>query len=387
MTLISHSGDEVSYELLVRGEAERRGWTIKRRDRELGAVGVPCFIAPNIAGHCDVWVGIQPGSDDLHVSHEWQQKAPHVANIRGLRGGLYDRSGTKFADGVIKETSSTCALSIKLNGGRDYDDAWEALNTYVRVVYALFRGHRESSGRANDRPYKFDVLGDQDPEAVEWRSLLAREHVAIVGLGGVGAWIADFAVKSDAREVRGWDHDCIEPKNVLRMPGALDPQEWIGKPKAEWFQETYGRIHKGVYGYNMRVRADNVQSVVEGATFAFVAVDCAEDRMVVCDSLADAGIPFVVAGLSLVRQDKRVRVAMRVVTADPGAPSWRQAIPQVGQSGQDDYGSLDMPDVYAMAAGWAVQSWRKMRGQVWQDRREECLDYRAADQILIVRGA
>ena len=123
---------------------------------------------------------------------------------------------------------------------------------------------------------------------------------------------------------------------------------------------------------------DNVQSVVEGTTFAFVAVDCDLDRMVVCDSLANAGIPFVVAGLSLVRRDKRVKVAMRVVTARPGLSSWRQAIPQVGQSGQDDYGSLDMPDVYSMAAGWAVQSWEK---NAWpslarQKRRVPCLPCR-----------
>lgn len=377
----------MSYESLVRSEAERRGWTIERRDRELGAVGVPCFIAPGIAGHCEIWVGIEPDSDELYVGHEWQQSALHVANLRGLSGGLYDRSGSKLASGVIGETPSSCTLSIKLNGGRDYEDAWEALNTYVRVVYSLFLGQPGSSGEANPRPYKFDVLGDQDRDAVEWRGLLATEHVAVVGLGGVGAWIADFASKSDPREVHGWDHDCIEPKNILRMPGAVDPGEWIGRPKAEWFQETYCRIRKGVHGHNVKVRADNVHDVVEGTTFAFVAVDHAEDRMMVCDSLANAGIPFVVAGLSLARLDKRVKVAMRVVTAHPGLSSWRQAIPQVGQSGQDDYGSLDMPDVYSMAAGWAVQSWRKMRGQVWQNQREECLDYRAGDQTLIVRGA
>ena len=376
----------MSCESLVRREAERRGWRVERREREIGAVRVPCFTAPRIAGHCEIWVGIEPDSDKLHVSHDWQQNAPHVANIRGLSGGLYDRSGAKLAKGVIGSTPSSCTLSIKLKE-RDYEDAWEALNTYVKVVYSMFLGQRGQGGEPNARPFKFDVLGDQVREAVEWRDLIASEHVAVVGLGGVGAWIADFVAKSDAREVHGWDHDCIEPKNILRMPGAPHPREWIGKPKAEWFQDTYCRIHEGVHGHEVRVQVDNVQDVFQGTTFAFVAVDCDQDRMMVCDSLASAEIPFVVAGLSLVRRDKRVKVAMRVVTAHPGLSSWRQAIPQVGQSGQDDYGSLDMPDVYSMAAGWAVQSWRKMRGQVWQDKIEECLVYRADDQTLIAREA
>ena len=41
-----------------------------------------------------------------------------------------------------------------------------------------------------------------------------------------------------------------------------------------------------------------MQEVIERTTFAFVAVDDADDRMMVCDALANAGIPFVVVGLS-----------------------------------------------------------------------------------------
>lgn len=374
------------HESLARLEAERRGWKIERRDLEIGALGVPCFIAPNTAGKCHIWVGTSSNTDELTASHDWQQGALHAANIRGLLNGkLYDRSGNELINGVIGRANSSLALSIKLKG-REYEDAWEALNNYVKQIYALYLGQSASSEKAAPRPYTFDVLGDQLPEAVEWRGLVAQEHVAIVGLGGVGAWIADFVVKADPRKINGWDYDCIEPKNILRMPGGLDPNVWIGRPKADWFQETYSLIHTNVLGHNVKVLPENVQEVIEGITFAFVAVDDANDRMIVCDALANAGIPFVIVGLSLVRKEKRVKVSMRIVTAHVGVSSWRAAIPQVGQAGQDDYGSIDLPDVYSMAAGWAIQSWRKMRGQFWQEQREECLDYSASDQSIIVRG-
>ena len=386
-TRISLRGSVLSeHESRARHEAERRGWKIERRDLEIGALGVPCFVAPNSAGQCHIWVGTASNSDQLKANHDWQQGALHAANIRGLSDGrLYDRSGSELAKGVIGRSESSLVLSIKLKG-RDYEDAWEALNNYVRRVYALFLGPSASSGEAAPRPYTFNVLGDQHPEAVEWRGLLAQERVAIVGLGGVGAWIADFVVKADPREVHGWDYDCIEPKNILRMPGGLDPNVWIGRPKADWFQATYSLIHASAQGHRIRVQPENIQEVIERTTFSFVAVDDADDRVMVCDALARAGIPFVVVGLSPVRKDKRVRVSMRMVTAHLGVSSWRGAIPQVGQAGQDDYGSLDLPDVYSMAAGWAIQSWRKMRGQFWQEQREECLDYGAIDQSLIVRG-
>ena len=374
------------HESLARREAERRGWTIERRDLEIGALGIPCFLAPNTAGRCHIWVGTASNSDELKAIHDWQQGAPHTANIRGLSNGrLYDRSGGELLKGVIGRSDSSLVLSIKLRG-REYEDAWEALNNYVMQIYTLFLGQSASGGEEAPRPYRFDVLGDQLPEAVEWRGLVAQERVGIVGLGGVGGWIADLVVKANPQEVHGWDYDCIEPKNILRMPGGLDPDVWIGRQKADWFQETYSVIHTNVQGHNVKVLAENVKDVIERTTFCFVAVDDADDRMMVCDSLANADIPFVVAGLSLVRKDKRVTVSMRIVTAHVGVPSWRDAIPQVGQTGQDDYGSLDLPDVYSMAAGWSIHSWRKMRGQFWQEQREECLDYSANDQSLIVRG-
>ena len=374
------------HESLARREAERRGWTIERRAVEIGALGVPCFIAPNTAGTCRIWVGIASNTDELQASHNWQQGASHTANIRGLSDGrLYNSFGNEFTKGVIGRTDSSLVLSIKLKG-REYEDAWEALNNYVRQIYALFLDRSASSDDLPPRPYTFDVLGDHHPEAVEWRSLVAQERVAIIGLGGVGAWIADFVIKADPREIRAWDYDCIEPKNILRMPGGLDPRVWIGRAKADWLQETYSLIHTNVHGHNVKILLGNVHEVIEGTTFAFVAVDDADDRMLVCDALANARIPFVVAGLSLKRKEKRVKVAMRIVTAHGGMSSWRAAIPQVGQAGQDDYGSLDLPDVYAMAAGWAVQAWRKVRGQFWQEKREECLDYGVSDQSLIMRG-
>ncbi len=374
------------HESLARREAERRGWTIERRDLEIGALGVPCFVSPNTAGRCQIWVGTAPNSDELKATHDWQQGALHTSNVRDLSNGrIYDRCGKELAKGVIARTDSSLVLSIKLKG-REYDDAWEALNNYVKQIYALFLGRSASNGEAAPRPYAFEVLGDQLPEAVDWRGVVAQESVGIVGLGGVGAWIADLVVKADPREIHGWDYDCIEPKNILRMPGGLDPNVWIRRPKADWFQQTYSVIHTNVHGHNVKIVSENVQNVIEKITFGFVAVDDADDRMMVCDRLSSAGIPFVVAGLSPVRRDKRVTVSMRIVTAHVGVPSWKDAIPQVGQSGQDDYGSLDLPDVYSMAAGWAIQSWRKMRGQYWQEQREECLNYSASDQSLIVRG-
>lgn len=73
-------------------------------------------------------------------------------------------------------------------------------------------------------------------------------------------------------------------------------------------------------------------------------MDKAEDRNVICEALATAGIPFVVTGVSPVL-DTQVRLSIRTVTAYTDVSSWEGAIPQVGQAGQDQ--SMDLVEVTA----------------------------------------
>ena len=375
----------MSEEALVRADAKRRGWGIVRRERELGTTGVPCFLEPGKPGRCEIWVGVARGSDQLQGGLDWQGQYDYVANVRGLtKGRVYDRAGKEIGNAIKTDEANWCTLSMMRKAG-EYEDAWQALRTYVNAIYSGFKTAETQSSASIQRPYTFEILGDKSAAEVEWLDLVAGERVAILGLGGVGAWIADLIAKSDVYELHGWDHDVIEPKNIIRMPGAVDP-DWIGKPKSEWFEQTYSSIHRRVRGHRVKVTEDNVQEVVANTTFAFVAVDEDESRMTACEAISRARIPFVSVGLSLGRSDRQATASIRVVTGHTDRESWRGGIPRVGQAGQDDYARLELPDVSAMAAGWAVQSWRKMRGQMLRSQPEECIVYRAEDSSIVVRN-
>ncbi len=368
-------------EVMLRADAEKRGWSIVRRSRELGAVGVPCFVAPGVPGRCEIWVGIGRDSDELQGGLEWQDGNTHVANIRGLaQGGVYDRHGEPIGNSV-KTGENNCTISIKKDSG-EYVNAWDALKTYISAVYSGFRAGETNDGRDLERPYTFQISEERSREEVEWLDLVRGERVAIIGLGGVGSWIADLVAKADVAEVHGWDADKIEAKNIIRMPGAVNP-DWIGKPKAVWFEETYREFRKGVFGHQENVGEQNIEQALSGITYCFMAVDDDEARSIVCSAMEDVGIPFVDVGLSLSRTDNsQVYGSIRIVNALSHDAAWRKAIPQVGQSGQEIYGRLELPDMGALAAGLAVQSWRKMRGQMLPGCALECLLYRLeTDQI------
>ena len=369
---------------MVRADAEKRGWSIMRKSQELRAVGVPCFVAPDVPGRCEIWVGIGRDSDELQGGLEWQDGNTHVANIRGLaQGGVYDRRGEPIGN-LVKTGENNCTISIKKDSG-EYVNAWDALKTYINAIYGGFKAG-ETDNRWNvDRPYTFPILGERNREEVEWLDLIRSERVAIIGLGGVGAWIADLIAKADVAEVHGWDADKIEAKNIIRMPGAINP-DWIGKSKAKWFEETYSKIRDGVFGHRKHVSEKNIAEVRENITYCFVAVDNDEARRIVCGAMAEAGIPFVDVGLSLNRaENSQVYGAMRIVNSPPNDEAWRKAIPQVGQAGQEIYGRLELPDMGALAAGLAVQSWRKMRGQMFPGCAPECLLYRLETDKITTR--
>ncbi|MDE0678803.1 MAG: ThiF family adenylyltransferase [Gammaproteobacteria bacterium] len=375
----------MTVEELVRNNAEKRGWTIVRRPGELGVAGVPCFVTQDIPGRCEIWVGVGNGSDQLQAGLDWQSGNVHVADIRGLKNGaVYDRLGNIIGNVIREGDKDSCTISIKKDEG-EYLDAWDALKTYMNAIYGGFRAIENVGSHKVERPYTFPILGGRSRDEVQWLDLVRGEKMAIVGLGGVGAWIADLLTKADVAEVHGWDGDVIEAKNIIRMPGAVNP-DWIGKPKAEWFEETYRQIHRQVHGHPKYVDEQTAVGMCSNATFGFVAVDNDEGRKIACGAMAAAGIPFIDVGISLNRRDGQVRASIRVTTVRPHDDAWRKAIPKVDKAGQQTYGKLELPDVAAVAAGMAVQSWRKVRGQTAQESASECMVYRTEADTITVRA-
>jgi hypothetical protein len=59
-----------------------------------------------------------------------------------------------------------------------------------------------------------------------------NDVVAVIGLGGTGAYVLDFLVKTPVREIRAFDPDVFHVHNVFRSTGRLDESE-LGKPKTD----------------------------------------------------------------------------------------------------------------------------------------------------------
>lgn len=107
-------------------------------------------------------------------------------------------------------------------------------------------------------------------------AVFREEVVAVIGLGGTGAYLLDLLVKTPVKEVRGFDGDDYHVHTAYRSPGRLLESE-LGVDKAGVYQGRYDNFRNGLKlrrKYIDRTSQENLQ----GVTFAFVCVDKGSTR-------------------------------------------------------------------------------------------------------------
>ena len=67
--------------------------------------------------------------------------------------------------------------------------------------------------------------------------------MAVIGLGGTGAYVLDFFVKTPVREIRAFDLDAFHVHNAFRSPGRLKTMASLGSRKRRFIKlvtKTFG---------------------------------------------------------------------------------------------------------------------------------------------------
>lgn len=131
---------------------------------------------------------------------------------------------------------------------------------------------------------------------------LAEDTVAIIGLGGTGAYVLDFLVKTPVKEIRAYDLDAFHVHNAYRSPGRLLDEGELGKTKAAVYQGRYDNFRSG-FRTEQRFIDDTSDEELAGVTFAFVCVDKGTSRAKIFKLLMRMGIPFIDVGMGLKRTE------------------------------------------------------------------------------------
>jgi tRNA A37 threonylcarbamoyladenosine dehydratase len=155
---------------------------------------------------------------------------------------------------------------------------------------------------------RFDGIGRLFGRAEAER--LARAHVAIIGIGGVGSWTAESLARTGVGALTLVDLDEVCVSNTNRQLHALEST--VGRSKVAVMAERILSFHPGcrveaVQAFFTEQTADDLLS--RSPDFVVDAFDSAANKALLAARCREAGVPLVLSGGSGGRQDPtRVRV-------------------------------------------------------------------------------
>lgn len=101
----------------------------------------------------------------------------------------------------------------------------------------------------------------------------SNQKIAIIGLGGTGAYILDLVAKTPVAEVHIYDGDSFDQHNAFRSPGASSIEDLRANlKKAEFYGTTYSKMHRRIISHPYYVRKD-IYSELDNMSYVFICVD------------------------------------------------------------------------------------------------------------------
>jgi hypothetical protein len=263
------------------------------------------------------------------------------------------------------------SFSNKPKPAGKFDDFFAKIESYVAII----------SGPAMEKfpvtPLTFRVDQADQPESVfkfhdtltsraeiaDLTDRLKNDVVAIIGLGGTGAYILDYLVKTPVREIRGFDGDEFHVHTAFRAPGRLYPAEFR-QPKATVYQARYENFRSGLSlapRYVVATSAADLQDV----TFAFVCVDRGPARKEIFDLLISMDISFIDVGMGLNKKPGGLGGLLRMTYFEAGdAQRVRDlALAEEGEGDDNLYkANIQISELNALNAALAVVRFKQARG-------------------------
>jgi molybdopterin/thiamine biosynthesis adenylyltransferase len=252
-----------------------------------------------------------------------------------------------------------------------YADFYDKIESYLAQVSAPAMSKYDASPyTCRTRPddviptvFKFADTLTSRAEILDLAAKFNEDTVAIIGLGGTGAYVLDFLVKTPVKEIRAFDNDDFHVHNAYRSPGRLTETE-LRRKKAEVYADRYVNFREGLQISTKFIDATSAADF-EGVTFAFVCVDKGSSRSGISDLLLAKGIPFIDVGMGLKRKDNGLRGMVRVTyySKEDGAKVRVMQYAEMSDGPENLYRTnVQIGELNALNAALAVLRFKQIRG-------------------------
>lgn len=261
-------------------------------------------------------------------------------------------------------------FSNKPEGG--YRDFYHKMTTYVSVI--------SNPARSIDptvTAQTFPVLDDTREESafryIDTASSragicvisakLELGKLAIIGVGGTGAYVVDLVSKTPVKQIHLFDGDTFSSHNAFRSPGAASIDELKQRPaKVNYLANVYSRIHRGIVAHETNIDASNVDEL-QTMDFVFLCIDNGESKKIIIERLEAWGKPFIDVGIGVQEENGALLGIVRVTTSTAAKRDHVKKRIPLSDTADDEYGrNIQIADLNALNAALAVIKWKKLRG-------------------------
>lgn len=313
--------------------------------------------------------------DEDHVAQDDHQiyfagSHPHQldgAPIRNLAGGATTIQLSAASDDVVVQRS----FSNKPKPAGKFDNFSDKIESYVSIISGpAIERHgvspltfRTSEGFEPDPIFRFQDTLTSRAQIGDLNSGFAGETVALIGLGGTGAYLLDLLVKTPVPEILAFDGDAYHVHTAFRSPGRLAAEE-LNTPKATVYGDRYDNFRHGLHveaTYIDETTADRL----DGVTFAFVCVDKGSSRGAIFDVLISRGIPFIDVGMGLNRKHGPIGGMLRATyyPAEEAAAMRDLRLADLSDAADDIYrANIQIGELNALNACLALIRYKQVRG-------------------------
>ena len=269
----------------------------------------------------------------------------------------------------------------------DYRDYHHKMTTYIDRICGEAQ-KIDSNARATTYPvhsagnehtvFNYIDTASSRSNVVAVNAKLSELVVAIVGLGGTGAYILDFLAKTHIKQIHLFDGDIFEQHSAFRAPGAAS----IGALRATGYKvqhwaRVYGELRDGIKPHAYFLDANNA-SELQGFDYVFICMDSSGSKREVVAALEQFGVPFIETGMGLIRQEETLQGLIRVVTSK--RETREEARPHISFAKdvgeENEYSTnIQIVELNALAAALTVIRFKKLIGFYADSCNDYCLGY------------
>ncbi len=361
---------------------EQAGFSIRVDSDVVRAVGVPCLLADRGVGTCTIEKSYDRANGKPNDQIGDAIHAVRIITDEELDGRVYHADGTPIENYIAGDGKTWSIISIKKGGqGSPEEDGSvdDLIHRYAKQIVGAVSeaGYSETASLAKQEPFKIPNTFEARAALRPVQDRIRSQRIAIIGLGGTGAYVLDLVAKTPVKEIHLLDSDDVNWHNLMRAPGAPTAEEVESCKKehlrkVDYYFSKYTPLREGIHAHAVRVDSPSIFGKFLSAhpiDYAFVCIDqltngdSSRQDAVYC-ALSETKVPFIDSGVSIALEDCAVRGAVTTSAYAAGSEAWKEAIPNARIEGSvPGYHNVQLPEVNALAASLAVMEWRRRTEQ------------------------